>query len=61
MKGFMILHPAAGTCKNTCEKRERVGTERMRKKPGSPEAGGFVNSAVNQKIEMFYFSESQPN
>ena len=45
-KGFVISHPAAGTCKNGCEKRERVGMERMRKKAVSRETCGFVNSAV---------------
>ena len=46
MKGFVISHPAAGTCKNAREKREQVGMEWMRKKAMSRETGGFVNSAV---------------
>ena len=52
MKGFVILHPAAGTCKNAREKRERVGTERMRKKAVNRETGGFVNSAVNPQVQL---------
>ena len=47
MKGFVISHPAAGMCKNAREKREQVGTERMRKKAGNHEASGFVNSTVS--------------
>ena len=50
-KGFVILHPAAGTSKNAREKRERVGTEWMRKKAVSRETGGFVNSAVKCKLK----------
>ena len=51
-KGFVISHPAAGTCKNTREKRERVGMERMRKKAVSRETGGFVNSAVKRHRKL---------
>ena len=53
-EGFVISHPGAGTCKNTREKRKRVGTERMRKKTGNREAGGFVNSAVTGRSDALY-------